>query len=124
MPDKMELRAFPDVTQQHVSVQLLQNDVAVGQVLLDPAGIENFIALLARSRAALTVPVAAEFDPATCQLGPVTDPVWEIPEEQQPEGTLLAIQHPGLGWLSFIFPDSEAASISQWIVKDPSGPGR
>ncbi len=110
MPDKMELRAYPDFTQQHVTVELLQNGVAIGKVVLGAAETEAFIGLLARSRASLTVPVAPEFNPEA-SLEPVIDPVWEIPEEREPDGVLLALQHPGFGWLSFIFPDNEATSI-------------
>lgn len=122
MPDKMELRAYPDFTQQHVTVDLLQNGVAIGKVVLGPAETENFLALLARSRASLTVPVAPEFNPDS-SLEAVVDPIWEIPDEREPDGVLLALQHPGFGWLSFIFPDNEAASIAECLTMSPSSIG-
>jgi hypothetical protein len=33
------------------------------------------------------------------------------------------LRHPGLGWLSFVFPDKEAAAIAEWLTRDlPTAP--
>ena len=45
-------------------------------------------------------------------------PAWRIPGYRAAEGRILALRHPGLGWLTFVIPHKEAASIAEWLTKD------
>ncbi len=87
-----------------------------GSITLSPAQTDTLIRDLAKNRALLVQPVASELDDNSAD--PVIDPAWLTPEVRYSDGRMLSIRDPGLGWLTYIFPDSEAADVAQWLTKD------
>jgi hypothetical protein len=82
---------------------------------LDAAEIEALIDQLAVARAALAPMVPADVDPGT-RVRVLSDPRWVIPADDQYDGRVLALRHPGLGWLGFLFPRPEALQVARWLV--------
>ena len=83
---------------------------------LSPAQADALIRDLAKNRALLVQPVASELDEAAIE--PVIDPAWQTPDVRYPDGRMLSIRDPGRGWLTYIFPEDEAADVAQWLTKD------
>ena len=115
--DRMELVSGIDPQRENLVVELRQNGKALGHVILDPATAESHIHALAKHRETLTDPVTPELEIGS-YLDAVYNPVWRVPAARHKEGRVLALRHPGLGWLAFVLPDREAAQIAEWLTKD------
>jgi hypothetical protein len=105
------------VDQEHVTVEMWMDGTPLGHMFFDGATAEKHIHDMARHRAALSDPVAPDLDPGA-RLEAQIDPAWRIPPYRYPQGRLLCLRHPGLGWLSFVLPDKESQAIAEWLTKD------
>jgi hypothetical protein len=114
-PMRLDVHISPD--RRTATIVLRMQDEPLGHMILDAAGIELLIKNLAEARAAMDEPVAREIAPGT-ELPSILDPAWRTRTPPHPSvpGPLLALRHPGLGWVSFILPDHEARSLGQWLV--------
>jgi hypothetical protein len=113
---KIELAARTDSDRQHVLLELRMNGKPLGHIALSGSDTEHHIHAIARHRAKLADRVSRELDPGS-RLEAIFDPIWETPTHKAAaQGLLLAVRHPGLGWLSFLFPHREAAALGQWLV--------
>jgi hypothetical protein len=113
----MTIRALPDAALDHVMIELPRNGEPLGHIILDPATAEKHARDIASARAALNEPVTPSLDPGS-RLETIIDPAWHISGRRTSLGRLLAIRHPGLGWLAFTIPEAEAAAIAEWLTKD------
>ncbi len=116
MPNSTEFKVHIDVARLNIILEAWQNGAAAGSIALSPAQTDALIRDLAKNRALLVQPVASDLDENSSD--PVVDPAWLTPEARYPDGRMLSIRDPGLGWLTYIFPDNEAADIAQWLTKD------
>lgn len=116
MTAAIEIKVHIDVARLNIVLESWANGAPAGSVTLSPAQADSLIHDLAKNRALLVQPVASELDEAT--INPVIDPAWQTPDVRYPEGRMLSIRDPGLGWLTYIFPDDEAADVAQWLTKD------
>jgi hypothetical protein len=113
----MVIKCRVDKKKENVVIQIEEDKRALAHILLDSATTENHIHDLAKHRAALLEQVPTELDPGS-RLEALIDPIWHIPNYRREQGRILALRHPGLGWLSFVLTDKEAASIAEWLTKD------
>jgi hypothetical protein len=111
MNDRMEMVAGVDQDRHHVTLEMRQNGKPLGHVFLDSSTAETLIHNLAGCRSQLTEQVVDNLDIGS-RLDAIIDPVWKTQPNRYPEGRLLALRHPGFGWLSFLFPDKEAVSVN------------
>lgn len=103
------------VSEPHLAnVELLQDGKVMGRVKLDAADLGAIIEALSQARQSLAEEVPRELDPGT-RLHAVINPVWRA--EEHPEGALLSLRHPGLGWLHAVFPPKEARAIGNLFAK-------
>jgi hypothetical protein len=115
MESHMELRAAASADLQSVTVELWQDGKPLGHILLDPSSAEQFAHNLARQRSILPDEVPREIDPGS-RLEAVIDPAWRTRVAPYGRGIALALRHPGLGWLSFLFPPAEAQALGRWLM--------
>lgn len=116
MPNSTEIKVQIDVAKLNIVLEAWVNGTPTGGVTLSAAQTDSLIRDLGKSRALLGQPVASELDGNT--IDPVIDPAWQTPEVRYLEGRMLSIRDPGLGWLTYIFPDNEAADVATWLTKD------
>jgi hypothetical protein len=117
-PDKpMRLDVLISPDQRTATIVLRMQDDPLGHMILDAAGLELLIKNLAGARAVMEEPVGREIAPGT-ELVSVLDPAWRTRSPPHPSipGPLLALRHPGFGWVSFVLPDNEARSLGQWLL--------
>ena len=93
------------------------DDKPLGHIELDAATLEDHIHKLAAHRSRLAEEVPRDLDPGSW-LEALIDPIWRFPGQRSEHGRILALRHPGLGWLSFILPDKEARAMAEWLTKD------
>jgi hypothetical protein len=113
---RMRLNASVDSSREHVVIELSMDGKPLGHIELDSASVEKHIHDLAQHRANLIDPVTPTLD-AGSRLEAIVDPRWRVPKPIE-QGRVLALRHPGLGWLSFVFPDKEARAIAEWLTKE------
>ena len=113
---RMALNASVDSSREHVVIELSMDGKPLGHIELDSASVEKHIHDLAQQRANLIDPVTPTLD-AGSRLEAIVDPRWRVPKPIE-QGRVLALRHPGLGWLSFVFPDKEARAIAAWLTKE------
>ncbi|MGP0094219.1 MAG: hypothetical protein ACLPKB_30380 [Xanthobacteraceae bacterium] len=111
-----ELRIATNPARKYVVIELWMDGKRLGHINLDGATAEEHIHAVAKHRAELVDPVSPDLHPGA-RLEAILDPKWRVLNPIE-AGRILALRHPGLGWLPFVFPDKEARSISDWLTKD------
>jgi hypothetical protein len=114
---KMTLRTVHHPDRDSIAVEIVENDEALAHAFLEPVELDQFIAVLAAYRAELNDRVAAELEPNS-RLATIVDPAWKTRPHEN--GRLLALRHPGLGWLSFLLPEEEAAKLGGLLTARPA----
>jgi hypothetical protein len=99
-----------------VLLEMLIDDKAVGWADVEAPELEGFIELLWRTRMEMSDEVPRDLDVGSRVIA-VADPIWRIPNYREPQGRPLFLRHPGIGWMSFVFPDEEAKSVAEWLTK-------
>jgi hypothetical protein len=98
----------------------LSNDKgSSGKVHLRASEIDSLIAMLAQHRATMAPEVPRSL-PELEDDGMIRDPIWILHAPGSTKDKLLLIRHPGLGWLMFQLPPSEAAKLGHALL--PTGP--
>lgn len=114
---RMIIKCGVDELRETVLVRIEENEKSLGQVGLDGRSTEALILSLGKQRAALKEEVPRTLEAGT-SIEAMLDPVWQVDGQKLPEGRVLALRHPGFGWLTFVIPDHEAKSIADWLTRD------
>ncbi len=97
-------------------IKMRKNGEVLGRVMLTAEELESFINQLSDHRAQMSEEVPRDLDPRS-HLPIVDDPVWRLRRvESGGSGLAMALRHPGLGWLAFLFPDHEAKAIARFFA--------
>lgn len=70
----------------------------------------------------MMTPGAVAAEPAEGMVQAVVDPPWVAPAYKAPQGRVLIVRHPGLGWIHFIFPEARAEQVSKVLAADLEPP--
>jgi hypothetical protein len=117
---RMTLKMRPEPDKQHVYLELQMDGKALGHMYLSAPDMEDHIRAAAKNRAQLSDTVAMDLDPGW-RLETFANPVWRTAVHN--EGIVLALRHPGLGWLSFLLPRAEARKLGRWLLDNHAAPG-
>lgn len=92
------------------------------QTTLSPDESQGLVDLLGAAR--MVTPGAVAPAPAEGMVTAVVDPAWVAPAYKAPQGRVLILRHPGLGWIHFIFPEDKADQVSKLLAADlqPASP--
>jgi hypothetical protein len=99
------------------AVEIREDEKPLAHAIFDAAELEGFIRTLAQLRWHMTEEVSPELDPGA-RVEYVEWPAWRVPDRHTgPSGTtLLALRHPGLGWLGFLFPHEVGRTVAQALI--------
>lgn len=81
--------------------------------------LDTLVRTLADLRALMSDPVPRTLDPGA-RLTVLSDPAWQVKPPAPGTGrdvAVLALRHPGLGWLGFLLPQLEAAALGHGFVR-------
>lgn len=99
-----------------VVLELRQDEKALARIILDAPTVHDLIRNLAKCRAALLETIAVELDPGA-RIEVTQSPAWRIPDKHSGSfGTVLALRHPGMGWLGFVIEPERAQQIGQALI--------
>jgi hypothetical protein len=88
-----------------------------GRVTLLADGIEALIVELAKFRASMKPEVARQH-PQAQNISGISDALFAVYDVAVLPGKSVAIRHPGLGWLSFLFPKEEAEKLGKALLAE------
>lgn len=113
------------ISQDEIELSVFDGEQPSVSTRLGAADIDSLIAVLSQVRTRMTPEVPRTIPEGTRPNGPV-DPLWMVPGAAPLPGKLLAVRHPGLGWLMFQFPPAEALKLGGALVgvvgAQPSNP--
>jgi hypothetical protein len=84
-------------------------------VWYDAASFEDNIQMLGEARAAMAEQVTPDLEHGM-RLKAIADPRWQTETRHDMGGVMLALRHPGLGWVSFLLPPNEARALGNYLV--------
>lgn len=97
-----------------VLLTMLLEGEPLGHIFMNGADTETVAHQLGAERAKLQDRVSTELDPGS-RLTLKVDPIWRtMPHEN---GVVLAIRHPGFGWLSFLIPEESMQPLAERLLK-------
>lgn len=108
---KMELQVDLVHAIDQINLTLKQDGKPLGWIGLAAADMDALIERLATARAAMADAVPAALDPGS-RIQSTVNPAWRTRHNLDPNGILLDLRHPGLGWMSFQFPETEAQRLA------------
>lgn len=111
--DPITVRTRVEADRQSISLEMSADDGPLGHVFLAGSDIEDFIQQLSRHRAELVDEVPRSLDVGS-RVEAQIDPVWRLTHSA--DGPLLHLRHPGIGWLTFLFPEKEAEAIGRHLL--------
>ncbi|QAZ45942.1 hypothetical protein [Mesorhizobium sp. Pch-S] len=80
--------------------------------LTSPEELSEIIASFIRARADMTDEVPTDLDP-NAAITALVNPFWKITPGPDRDGVVLAIRHPGAGWMGFYLPSASAQRLKQ-----------
>ena len=113
----MELRTSPTPDRKHVNIELWMDGKPLGHIHLSGGESEQFCHLVANARQALTDKVSETLPtngPHAATFKPHCNVVAE--HSQSRLGIVMALRHPGLGWIPFLLPRTQATELAQLLV--------
>jgi|KBSMisStaDraftv2_1062788.scaffolds.fasta_scaffold819382_1 hypothetical protein len=94
-------------------------DAPSSKISLNVAEIDELIARLSQYRAAMAPEVPREVPERVAAGKTVQDPMWIVHKPAGGTHRLLIVRHPGLGWMLFQLPLTEADKLGQALVAAP-----
>jgi len=90
-------------------------DKALTRLKLDAPSVDDLIARLAEVRAAMVEPVTCDLEKLS-RGQPIFDPIWRSAKVPGRDGRVMAVRHPGFGWMYFAFPARSATKLGRWLA--------
>jgi hypothetical protein len=91
-----------------------ENGKALAHATMEAPELDDFIELLGKCRAAMADVVPRELEPSG-RISALDDPIWrtKLPRKSPVPCVLLALRHPGFGWIGHALPAHEAKAMGQ-----------
>ena len=84
-------------------------------MITDAPGLEAIVSDLAKVRAQMVEEVTPDLD-VGMRLEAIADPRWRTEPHHPLGASMLALRHPGHGWVSFLLPPTEARALGKMLV--------
>ena len=111
----IEFRPGIDGDRKYCVIEIIADGKILGHMEMDAAKVEALILQLSGCRELLVDLVPEKLGPDSV-LVPVADPEFHIAKKATEHGPLLALRHPGLGWVSFLLPNEKAAALAEGLL--------
>jgi hypothetical protein len=116
-PTVMGLQGVLSEDLQKVTMTLLMDGGPLGHIIMEAPEVELLIHQMAAFRANMAEAVPMDIEPRARMVA-TDDPAWKakIPSNAPKPGVVLALRHPGLGWLTHLLPKGEAHKLGQSLL--------
>jgi hypothetical protein len=110
---------FVPISNTELMIGLFENDKPCPEVKLDASDIDGLIAALAEFRSNMTPEISSTLSSGSFQS--IVDPLWNALASPLLPGKIVAVRHPGYGWVGFQFPSDEAAKLGAFLSDQSTG---
>jgi hypothetical protein len=93
---------------------VINSETPVTQIMFSDGALDDFITQIGQIRAAITPEVPRTTLPS---VSIIAAPVWHLGPNQNNNGLLLAIRHPGYGWIGMNLNPADAENLSRELHK-------
>lgn len=109
------------VSKDEAVFEMREDGKALGHMLFDASTLEGLIADLSKLRKNLTEQVTPELEPNS-RVPVEHNPGWRVPADHggSPNSLVLALRHPGIGWLGFQFDEERARELGKALSEIPA----
>lgn len=115
----MSLRSWFDEKSQQACLELIEGDRPLGHITLELPEFATLLRHLGQLRAKFAEPVPRSIEPrARMDLNDLT--AFSVIDGQSEAARVLALRHPGYGWLAFSIPDRGCGRIAAELVRQPA----
>lgn len=115
----LELALLEGANQMQMAIVDMDAGQVLGWVAMDETDVSRHIDRVGEIRAMMAEPVAPTLDPGS-RMSPPPLSGWKVipvrADGVADPGTLLALRHPGKGWLGWFLQESEAREIGQALI--------
>jgi len=107
------------LSKTELAIELRDGKTPVTSVNLGANAIDPFTVSVATLRATMTPEIVRKL-PDGQHPGGIVDPMWVVPSHPAAQEKVLFLRHPGLGWLSFLFPQAECRKLGMALLAGQS----
>lgn len=120
---RMSLRSWFDQKTQQVCIELIEGDQPIAHITLELPEFSTLLRNLGQLRTKFAEPVPRSLEPrARMDVNDLT--AYSVISGPSEEGRVLAVRHPGYGWLAFAIPERGCSRISADLVRQAARPAQ
>ena len=117
---RMTLETGVSEDRQTAVLEMHEDGNPLAHMLVDASTLEAVIRQLAVLRSQMAEEVTPALDPMS-RLEAVPQPAWLVPNQHSgPGGVLMALRHPGYGWLGFLLEKENAHALGKALQAAPT----
>lgn len=113
---RMMIKQSVSADRQLCVIELHKNGAPLGHIELDAASLEGLIHDLGKARASMIEEVSPSLDPGS-RIEAVVNPSFLVPKDLEIGKRVLALRHPGLGWVAFLLTLDYSKEIGRLLSK-------
>ena len=110
------LRAHLNDARDEAVLQIFEGERSIAYIHLPAAELQSVLQKLAKLRAEMREPVERSAEEAR-SMATASDPSWSIGFMEQDGSSVLALRHPGFGWLAFSLKRDRAAMLGEALQR-------
>lgn len=111
--------AVVDGERRQAVVELWRGEEPLGHIRLPALALERLIHRLSECRALLEEEVPRKYEEMSAPAGVVIEPTWSVLTQPGERTKILALRHPGLGWLPFVLPEHQQLTLAKVLAAEP-----
>lgn len=114
MLQKVEYRVALAEDRSTATIETLVDGQAQAWSDTSPEELSEIIEMFTHIRAEMSDEIPTELEP-NAKIAALINPYWKITPAPNQDGVVLAIRHPGAGWMGFYLPSSSAQHLKKLL---------
>src|SRR4051812_23785248 len=112
----VRLHAELNEARNEAALHIVENERSLAYIEMPTAELQDFLQKLAGLRASMSEPVERSADEVRT-MATTRDPSWSVGFMEAEGEAVLALRHPGFGWLAFHLPRARAAMLAEALQR-------
>ena len=117
--ERMKITVGTNKKRDRLSIELAEFGTPLGHILFAASDVETLLLRIAEVRASMTEQVIPQLEPVF-RIATVEEPAWRVSNPMPDGRRILALRHPGFGWLGFVMRQDLADDIARGLRGEPS----
>jgi hypothetical protein len=112
--DGMKITIETDKRRDYLIIGLAKDGKSLAQIRFAASDAEALLLAISEIRAGMKEQVVPELEPMF-RIAAIEEPAWRISDPAPDGHRILALRHPGFGWLGFLINQDRADAISRGL---------